>query len=111
MNNQSNQLGEDMIVCPYNRFHVMLRNRLAKHVFKCHPEETRAKQQKIFNEKMAAWEKQQEKQAPIQVHGQWNGSAPVANECWDEDEPSEPFVPQLDTSMYINKKCFVYGRN
>ncbi|KAF5279659.1 hypothetical protein FQR65_LT15316 [Abscondita terminalis] len=86
MNNQSNQLGEDMIVCPYNRFHVMLQNRLAKHVFKCHPEETRAKQQKIFNEKMA-------------------------NECWDEDEPSEPFVPQLDTSMYINKKCFVYGRN
>ncbi|KAF5280058.1 hypothetical protein FQR65_LT15018 [Abscondita terminalis] len=66
MNNRSNQLGEDMIVCPYNRFHVMLRHRLGKHVLKCHPEETRAKQQQIFKEKMAAWEKEQKQQVPIQ---------------------------------------------
>ncbi|KAF5295249.1 hypothetical protein FQR65_LT19912 [Abscondita terminalis] len=99
-----------MIVCPYNRFHVMLRHRLGKHVLKCHPEETRAKQQQIFKEKMAAWEKEQKQQVPIQPPSQWNGSPPVAEEFWDEDEPTQAFVPQLDSSMYINKKCFVYGR-
>ncbi|KAF5286255.1 hypothetical protein FQR65_LT12739 [Abscondita terminalis] len=100
----------DMIVSSYNRFHVMLRRRLGKHVLKCHPEETRAKQQQIFKEKMTAWEKEQRQQVPIQPPSQWNGFPPVAEEFWDEDEPTISFVPQLDSSMYINNKCIVYGR-
>ncbi|KAF5286229.1 hypothetical protein FQR65_LT02241 [Abscondita terminalis] len=108
-NNNNNELEPDMVMCPYNKFHIVLRHRLAKHLNKCHPKEMRAKRETENKKHMEEWERQQVLRPPIQP--KFNQDVPPLGEdsYWDEEEPCQPFVPQLN-NVIINKKGFIYGK-
>ncbi|KAF5286262.1 hypothetical protein FQR65_LT12746 [Abscondita terminalis] len=110
INYNNGPLGQDMVMCPYNEFHIMLRHRLPKHLYKCHPEETFAKMEAENKKKMEEWERQQKQLPPIQQKIGQNASHLEPNEYWDDEEPNQTYVPPHLHDVIINRKGFIYGK-
>ncbi|KAJ3616342.1 hypothetical protein MTP99_003910 [Tenebrio molitor] len=91
---------EQVVQCPYNKFHMCLLSRLTKHMWRCHPKEYKrdrdirlnkkyAEVMRLYQERFQQQQIQQHQQRPLQQDD------PTA-ESWDNDA-YPTYVPKKKT--------------
>ncbi|KAF5305940.1 hypothetical protein FQR65_LT18645 [Abscondita terminalis] len=101
---------EDMVVCPYDKHHIMVHHRLGRHIQKTHPEELKVKREGCLKEQWVEINKIKQHQQPPPNPSQQD-TLPDVDEWWDEGEPYQTYTPQIKDNMLINRKGFIFGKN
>ncbi|KAF5295521.1 hypothetical protein FQR65_LT19884 [Abscondita terminalis] len=86
----------------------MLRHRLPKHLYKCHPEEMRAKREAENKKHMEEWERHQFLRPPIQQKFMQDVTPLNEDEYWDEEEPCQlehECLYKVKSALYHNKSA------